>query len=926
MREIQKRASKLDRSAMHWLLQELDEDDMDTFLSGLPGYLHSPLTDKKLVVEGLIEDGVPGRIREHITTCLRSVELSQEESMSRASSCINSLRLISEMASETAITRPSSESDEIQGVMEYLEPLCYDSSMALRASCIRGLVIREFLIPLVDLDARKLQTKFPDYLIPLHKVISAWKTTEISRWSHITGVLTATSHPLPTDSEQLQKDMWQDVYDGPLINLAVLAYAVLSRAGEGDVNFDMAWKTLETLLKSLGLAQVRASPPARARFEEVVHKAHDGVSGYDGGVTQIGPLFKTLDIVIRGLRLAEAFAYTPKPMLPRKQIEAIFGPEQLRNTELLEAFAAHLPGYVNASTPEVSQKFMERLILEDELWEQLHFSFVKCFKPEVPFPEKLRILVAFFEIFEVAFDVLKESTVNDWLSPDLDLLFGHFTEFEMKVALGESVNKGFFFRSILFRGQFCHALLSQFALRHIRGEHFKMEFLNSLVRLVGLLGVGTQEDMDSLTPGHPKAARTGFDMMIKAGAILNVTLCDGPLSNFCIFGRLSFDIMSSDVSDLTPDNTKRLWKMLERMLYTPPTPFTNSSGAAWARFDHLCSVVRDPTLVGINSQTAERLRPLLDMIEEVERIRPPVDGRAEGTGNMDNQTRPGGSADLQTLQLGGPPIPGSSRQVGASHMERGGPVATSFPPFPGTIPLAEMPRPRSRGRTSHSPSDLGQVMIDDPTSSTPIAQPGGSVALDTPQLGVARIPGSNRQVEAWHPGVGGPMDPRLAPSVQASIRTAGMDPFAPRGRTRRGPSDLDPAAPGAAPTSVFPTTQAGPHVPQMHPLASPSTYMPSLSGPRRTFTLDSANLPVQAHTQSVLTDFPRPPGHMLTHPSPYSSSSPGPFDVPQLGYENQGENQGGRVPVVWTGEPQTPDPNSRASTYFFLILQYLVDD
>ena len=142
--------------------------------------------------------------------------------------------------------------------------------------------------------------------------------------------------------------MWQDVYDGPLINLVLLAYAVLSRADEGNVNFDMAWKTLETLLKSLGLAQVRASPLARARFEEVLHKACDEVSGYDGGVTRISPLLKTLDITVRGLRLAEAFAYTPKPMLPRKQIEAIFGPEQLRNTELLEAFAAHLPKYVSA--------------------------------------------------------------------------------------------------------------------------------------------------------------------------------------------------------------------------------------------------------------------------------------------------------------------------------------------------------------------------------------------------------------------------------------------------------------------------------------------------------------------------------------------------------------------------------------------------
>ncbi|KAN0115987.1 hypothetical protein V8E52_006293 [Russula decolorans] len=72
MTEIKKRASELGRSAMHWLLQELDEDDMDAFLSGLPGYIHSPLTDAKLVVEGLREDGLPRRIRNRITICVTS--------------------------------------------------------------------------------------------------------------------------------------------------------------------------------------------------------------------------------------------------------------------------------------------------------------------------------------------------------------------------------------------------------------------------------------------------------------------------------------------------------------------------------------------------------------------------------------------------------------------------------------------------------------------------------------------------------------------------------------------------------------------------------------------------------------------------------------------------------------------------------------
>jgi hypothetical protein len=78
-------------------------------------------------------------------------------------------------------------------------------------------------------------------------------------------------------------------------------------------------------------------------------------------------------------------------------------------------------------------------------------------------------------------------------------------------------------------------------------------------------------------------------MMIKTGAILDVALRDGPLSNFCILGRLLFDIMASDVSDQISEDTTKLRKTLERMLDTPPAPFANSSGAVWTKFDHLCA-------------------------------------------------------------------------------------------------------------------------------------------------------------------------------------------------------------------------------------------------------------------------------------------------------------------------------------------------
>jgi hypothetical protein len=306
--------------------------------------------------------------------------------------------------------------------------------------CIRSLVIRELLITFVDLDAEELLEKtFPDYLIPLYGAIRVWKKTEISQWPHLSGILTATSDLSPPPSD---REKWTDVvHDGPLINLAVLAFAVLSRVNEGDVDIDIVWRMIEILSTALGLAQLRASAKAGVRFDEVLLKVRGGVNGYEGGGAQSTALPKTLDAVISGLRLAEAFAYTPKSKHPRKQVEAIFGPEQLRNAELLKAFAAHLPGYVSASTPEVSQKFMERLILEDKLWEQLHVSLLKCFDPEVPFPDKLRIFTAFFDIFDVAFDVLKESTIIDWLSTDLDLLFGHLAGLKRMLRLA-SPSKG----------------------------------------------------------------------------------------------------------------------------------------------------------------------------------------------------------------------------------------------------------------------------------------------------------------------------------------------------------------------------------------------------------------------------------------------------------------------------------------------------
>jgi hypothetical protein len=91
-----------------------------------------------------------------------------------------------------------------------------------------------------------------------------WKTTETAQWTHLAGVSPTAPNPLPSD-----KEMWADVlYDGSLINFAVLAYAILSRAHDDDIRLDMAWKTFEILLKTFSLCQVRASALIRAEVSK----------------------------------------------------------------------------------------------------------------------------------------------------------------------------------------------------------------------------------------------------------------------------------------------------------------------------------------------------------------------------------------------------------------------------------------------------------------------------------------------------------------------------------------------------------------------------------------------------------------------------------------------------------------------------------
>ncbi|KAI0261630.1 hypothetical protein BC834DRAFT_461542 [Gloeopeniophorella convolvens] len=621
MKETKRRASTLDRSAMHWLLQELDEDDMDVFLKGLPGYIHSPVTDTKMLIEGLAADGFLWRIREHFTTCVVSPELGEDERMSRAVACADSLQMISETAvslqaaSGTSAVSPGPvlEGGDIETIMQPLVPFCssLDHTVALRASCVMGLTILGLLASLERSDPQDTAVRtFPGYLLPLYYTIRSWKTLDVSRWTYSI-ISTATIHPPPSDQE-----MWSDLlHDGPLINLAVLANALLSRFVTQDDYVPMSWETMNVLIEALNTIHAQAPPMTQSRFHDVHSRVRSSAKNHEGDRFYISQLLEILDMVARGLRLSEVFACTPR----QRQVGILFGLDQLDAYDLLEAFVAHLPRYIASTPSDVSRALLERIVTEDQLWAKLHSHLSKCFLYETPSPEKGRIVNTFHNLLDELFVILEGSPNINWHVPELDLLIEDVSRYDKEVARSTFFDSSLVYRDNFFRAQFFHASLAQFARLRSRGDSLNMYSIHSLLQICDALETGeeyrTQFSISPLKPG----ASTMPGLRVAAEDMVISLLRDGPLSSFHRLGKLSFDMVQDETGETVSENVKKTWKLLEKIIDSTLLPMGGASPRIWSRFKPFRDSVRSASTAA-SPRGREHLLPLLEMINRVDAL------------------------------------------------------------------------------------------------------------------------------------------------------------------------------------------------------------------------------------------------------------------------------------------------------------------
>ena len=423
------KAAHLDPYAMEWLftVNDFGDTDMDKFLEGLPGYIHSHFTVTEDLPKVLSAPYILRRIREHLLTCASTTELSEQARVKRVSACVESLRVIFQQSSaghpenlEEEVSLP----EYMRSIVNGLNTLCEESDeiVDLRAYCVRALAFQGFLTKCLEqAEEGSPNGKFPGQFIPLYTFFSC-NLSQTKRQDNVPLPAAVSDEKAPPDSE-----MWRAVlHDCPLINLTLLARAILTQDDVDPSTLSMCWKTLDTLRSELRVTRVDVSYSSLALFnkvhKETLRRVEDEAE--EPGFSPI-LLLEVLDAVAGGRRLSMVFQDHPQY---RSTADLVFRKDHLRNPDLFRAFANCLPDFVTKH-PEKSVELMEGLVCYDNLWSSLQVNLRNSLQSNSFVPDKLRVFDRCCTVIDAAFAALENSQKVDWRAPDLGSLAHYFELF-----------------------------------------------------------------------------------------------------------------------------------------------------------------------------------------------------------------------------------------------------------------------------------------------------------------------------------------------------------------------------------------------------------------------------------------------------------------------------------------------------------------
>ena len=408
--------------------------------------------------------------------------------------------------------------------------------------------------------------------------------------------------------------MWKSLlHDGSLVNLTILAQAVLSHEGAHPSSLSLCCRTLDILPKELRIARTEVSESTLALFKKVHDETRNRVQGEERGF-RVTSLLEILDTAARGRRVSMVFLDHPEY---HSRADVVYGKEHLRNSDLLIAFAICLPDFV-AKNPETSMAFMEDFVNHDDLWTTLQVNLWNSLRSDSLIPDKLRVFMACCAVIDVALLALEDSQMVDWRAPKFGSLAQHFEMFIIHCFQGTFIGRALGFRIGLIKARFCKALLAQFSeeLDREGTMFFRSQWdVASLARLFCTLEVGDEGD-EEFWKSYIDEGHIRDEFMIKAREMLKMAMHDGRLLSFCKLGHLAAMAWSFDGSDLEHVDIEKLWKLQRKMVADVRLPLNRASPEVWAELDRLRDEVND-----ISSKSTrggkDRLNRLLGTIDEV---------------------------------------------------------------------------------------------------------------------------------------------------------------------------------------------------------------------------------------------------------------------------------------------------------------------
>jgi hypothetical protein len=565
--EAGKQAKTLEPYAMTWLFTDNDfsDSDMDKFLEGLPGYISSKHTESDQLYKYLTAEHITTRIKGHLMTCATSVELFEEASITRVFSCARALQLIFRLDDSLERNGSPSVQDKnlqsqkiyIQDIIDNFQTLCdaVDPTMALRASCIRGLAVHGLLS---QLDS----SHFPMSLIPLYSLFFPNNKAD-------------TGDP----DEQESKGMWKGLlYDAPLANLTMLAEAVRKREHALPSSLSFCWKTFDILLSQFGTIHSDKSSdnptPAQIDFDNLHRGIRKYVHGEEMGF-RMTPLLEILDIVDRGRRLLMVFSSRPKY---HSRATVVFGKEYLRNGDLLEAFAHCLPTFIAKNSSKVCMDLMEKVVCRDHLWSNLQMVLRITQRPTSTTSDKFRVFECCCNVLDISFLILEDSRKVDWRAPEFGSLWQHFESFITDGFQGAFMGRATSFRIGIIKARFCKVFLAQFCKNILS---FRSQWdVASLARLINYLGL-RDEDGPEFWNSYLKGGHVGAEFTTKALKMVNVIASDGPLSIFCQLGHLVTSTIPSHRSGLNRKDIEKVLELQDKLVEYKRLPLNGASDTVW---------------------------------------------------------------------------------------------------------------------------------------------------------------------------------------------------------------------------------------------------------------------------------------------------------------------------------------------------------